>query len=54
VVKAESDTIVEALRARGVEVRYDVYDDEGHGFTRTENEAKAIGDAAEFLIAHLT
>ncbi len=52
--KAESDGIVEALRARGVEVRYDVYDDEGHGFTRKENEAKGIGDSAEFLIEHLT
>ena len=51
--KAESDGIVEALRARGVEVRYDVYEDEGHGFTRKENEAKGIGDAADFLIEHL-
>jgi dipeptidyl aminopeptidase/acylaminoacyl peptidase len=54
VVKAESDGIVEALRARGVDVRYDVYEDEGHGFTRQENEAKAMGDTAEFLISHLT
>jgi dipeptidyl aminopeptidase/acylaminoacyl peptidase len=53
VVKAESDQIVEALRARGVEVRYDVYDDEGHGFTKRENEVKAMGDVADFLIAHL-
>ncbi len=52
--KAESDGIVEALRARGVDVRYDVYDDEGHGFTRKENEAKAMGDSADFLIQHLT
>lgn len=53
VVKAESDQIVEALRARGVDVRYDVYDDEGHGFTRRDNEIKALGDVAEFLVAHL-
>jgi dipeptidyl aminopeptidase/acylaminoacyl peptidase len=53
VVKAESDQIVEALRGRGVEVKYDVYEDEGHGFTKRENEAKAMGDTAEFLIAHL-
>jgi dipeptidyl aminopeptidase/acylaminoacyl peptidase len=52
--RAESDGIVEALRARGVEVRYDVYEDEGHGFTRKENEAKGMGDSAEFLIEHLT
>ena len=54
VKRAESDGIVAALRARGVDVRYDVYEDEGHGFTRWENEAKALGDSAAFLIEHLT
>jgi dipeptidyl aminopeptidase/acylaminoacyl peptidase len=54
VVKAESDQIVAALRKRGVDVRYDVYDDEGHGFTNRANEVQAIGDTAEFLLAHLT
>ena len=53
VVKAESDQIVERLRSRGVDVRYDVYDDEGHGFTNRANEIKALGDAGEFLIEHL-
>jgi dipeptidyl aminopeptidase/acylaminoacyl peptidase len=53
VVKAESDQIVERLRARGVDVRYDVYDDEGHGFTKRENELKAYRDTAEFFIRHL-
>ncbi|CAL9459779.1 Dipeptidyl aminopeptidase BIII [Actinosynnema sp. ALI-1.44] len=53
VVKAESDQIVAALRARGVEVRYDVYDDEGHGFTNRANEVRAFGDMADFLVAHL-
>jgi dipeptidyl aminopeptidase/acylaminoacyl peptidase len=54
VVKAESDQIVDSLRARGVEVRYDVYEDEGHGFTKRENEMKAIGDVGAFLVEHLT
>jgi dipeptidyl aminopeptidase/acylaminoacyl peptidase len=54
VAKAESDQIVEALRARGVEVRYDVYEDEGHGFTRRHNEIQALGDVAEFLVTQLT
>jgi dipeptidyl aminopeptidase/acylaminoacyl peptidase len=54
VVKAESDQIVAALRERGVDVRYDVYDDEGHGFTNRANEVRAIGDTADFLLAHLT
>lgn len=53
VVKSESDQIVERLRARGVEVRYDVYEDEGHGFTKRENDLKANGDTAEFFIKHL-
>ncbi len=53
VVKTESDQIVERLRARGVEVRYDVYEDEGHGFTKRENELKAFRDIASFLEEHL-
>ena len=35
--KAESDQMVEALKARGVEVEYMVKDDEGHGFHNQEN-----------------
>lgn len=53
VVKAESDQMVDRLRARGVEVRYDVYDDEGHGFTRRENEIRALSDVGDFLVEHL-
>lgn len=53
VVKPESDQIVQRLRERGVDVRYDVYDDEGHGFTRRANELKAYGDTAAFLAQHL-
>jgi dipeptidyl aminopeptidase/acylaminoacyl peptidase len=54
VVQAESDQIVERLRERGVDVRYDVYPDEGHGFAKRANEAKALSDAADFLIGYLT
>lgn len=53
VVKPESDQIVERLRERGVEVRYDVYEDEGHGFTKRENELKAFRDMADFLETYL-
>ncbi|HEV2529908.1 MAG TPA: S9 family peptidase [Thermomicrobiales bacterium] len=49
VVKGESDQIVERLRDRGVDVRYDVYDDEGHGFTKRSNELRAMGDTARFF-----
>ncbi len=53
VVKAESDQIVERLRARGVNVRYQVFEDEGHGFTKRANELKAWGETAAFLEEHL-
>jgi dipeptidyl aminopeptidase/acylaminoacyl peptidase len=53
VVKAESDQVVEALRTRGVEVRYDVYDDEGHGFTKRSNQVQAMRDVAAFLLDHV-
>jgi dipeptidyl aminopeptidase/acylaminoacyl peptidase len=53
VVKPESDQIVARLRERGVDVRYDVYEDEGHGFTKRENEIKAFRDMADFLEQHL-
>ncbi|MCY0885670.1 MAG: S9 family peptidase [Firmicutes bacterium] len=41
VVRAESDRLVEALRAQGVAVEYLVFEDEGHGFTKKENEIRA-------------
>lgn len=37
VVKAESDHIVDSLRARGVPVEYFVAADEGHDFKNPEN-----------------
>lgn len=53
IVKAESDQIVEALRERGIPVRYDVYPDEGHGFAKRDNWIKAFGDSADFLVEQL-
>jgi dipeptidyl aminopeptidase/acylaminoacyl peptidase len=53
VVKAESDNIVEALRARGVEVEYMVKDDEGHGFLNPENQIDLYRTAERFLAQHL-
>lgn len=53
VPQRESDQLVEQLRSLGIEVRYDVYPDEGHGFTKSANQTKAYSDAADFLIAHL-
>ncbi|MFI6517902.1 prolyl oligopeptidase family serine peptidase [Spirillospora sp. NPDC050679] len=53
VPRAESDSLVERLRARGVAVEYHVFPDEGHGFTTPANEIRAYTQAADFLIAHL-
>lgn len=54
VPRHEGDQIVERLRARGVPVRYDVYPDEGHGFTKRENQIKAREDVAQFLARYLS
>lgn len=53
VVKAESDQVVEKLTQMGREVDYLVFDDEGHGFLKLDNELKAYSKAAEFLERHL-
>jgi dipeptidyl aminopeptidase/acylaminoacyl peptidase len=53
VVKGESDQIVESIKARGGEVEYIVFEDEGHGFTRRANNLSAYKASAEFLLQHL-
>jgi dipeptidyl aminopeptidase/acylaminoacyl peptidase len=37
-----------------VEVGYDVFPNEGHGFTNRDNEIRAYSEIADFLITHLT
>jgi dipeptidyl aminopeptidase/acylaminoacyl peptidase len=53
VLKAESDEIVEAAKANGVPVEYVVFDDEGHGFRKKENEIVAYGKILKFLDEYL-
>jgi len=53
VPKAESDQIVEQLRARGVEVEYMVKDNEGHGFANEENRFDFYRAMESFLGQHL-
>lgn len=53
VVKRESDQIVEKLKQKGIEVKYIVFPDEGHGFTKEKNKHKAIIETASFLEKHL-
>ncbi|MFJ6209773.1 S9 family peptidase [Lysinibacillus sp. NPDC092081] len=51
--KAESDQIVEALRARGVDVEYMLKDNEGHGFHNEENSIEFYNAMLKFLDSHL-
>ena len=53
VPKHESDQIVGALRARGVEVEYMVKDDEGHGFHNEENQFEFYRVLERFLLRNL-
>ncbi len=53
VKKEESDQIVEALRARGIEVDYIVKENEGHGFANEENRFEFYGAMETFLGKHL-
>ncbi|HEY4601811.1 MAG TPA: alpha/beta fold hydrolase, partial [Cerasibacillus sp.] len=52
VVKAESDQIVEKLREKKREVEYLVLEDEGHGFSKKENEIKVYQHMLSFLEKH--
>ncbi|MFV2175530.1 S9 family peptidase [Actinomadura sp. LOL_016] len=53
VPRAESDQLVKHLRDRGVHVTYEVFADEGHGFSQRKNELRAYEEIAEFLVRHL-
>lgn len=53
VLQIESDEIVEAVKANGVPVEYVVFDDEGHGFLKKENEMEGYSKVKEFLDQHL-
>ncbi|MFZ0892577.1 MAG: prolyl oligopeptidase family serine peptidase [Thermoplasmata archaeon] len=49
----EAEQIVEALRRRRVPVEYLRYSNEGHGFTRLENQIDSIGRTSEFFARYL-
>ena len=53
VVKAESDQMVAALKAQGVEVEYMVKDNEGHGFHNEENRFDFYTAMEKFLDQHI-
>lgn len=49
----ESEQIVEAVKQRGLDVVLQVYDDEGHIFSKRPNLIDAYGRIGEFLTRHL-
>ncbi len=53
VVQAESDNLVEALRARGVDVDYMIQANEGHGAVNPENVIEMHHAITSFLATHL-
>ncbi|HLF35529.1 MAG TPA: alpha/beta fold hydrolase [Cyclobacteriaceae bacterium] len=53
VLKVESDEIVEAVKANGVPVEYVLFEDEGHGFVKKENEMRGYSQVLAFLDKYL-
>lgn len=53
VLQVESDEIVEGVRKNGVPVEYVLFEDEGHGFVKKENQIEATKKVKEFLDQYL-
>ncbi|MEP1096157.1 MAG: alpha/beta fold hydrolase [Cyclobacteriaceae bacterium] len=53
VLQIESDEIVAGVKANGVPVEYVIFDDEGHGFRKKENEIEGYGQIKTFLDKYL-
>ncbi len=53
VLQAESDEIVAGVRKNGVPVEYVLFEDEGHGFVKKENQIEAYSKILEFLDTYL-
>jgi dipeptidyl aminopeptidase/acylaminoacyl peptidase len=51
--KSETQQVVDAIKKRGGTVDYKIYDNEGHGFARVENQIDAYKRVADFLMAHV-
>ncbi|WP_127587410.1 S9 family peptidase [Paenibacillus koleovorans] len=54
VKQAESEQIVEAMREKGLEYVYLLFEDEGHGFAKPANRMKFYETAETFLLKHLS
>ena len=53
VKQAESEQIVAALKAAGIDHEYMLFPDEGHGFAKPENRLRFYAAAERFLAKHL-
>jgi dipeptidyl aminopeptidase/acylaminoacyl peptidase len=53
VLQVESDELVEAVKANGTPVKYVLFDDEGHGFTKKKNRIVASDAYLQFLQTYL-
>jgi dipeptidyl aminopeptidase/acylaminoacyl peptidase len=51
--KTEAQQVVDAVKKRGGVVEYKVYENEGHGFSKVENQIDAYQRVADFLKAHV-
>jgi len=51
--KSETEQVVAAIKKRGGTVDYKIYENEGHGFARVENQIDAYKRVADFLLAHV-
>ena len=51
--KSEAQQVVDAIKKRGGVIEYKVYENEGHGFSKVENQIDAYKRVADFLQAHV-
>ena len=49
--KSETLQVVEAIKKRGGVAEYKIYENEGHGFSKVENQIDAYRRVADFLKA---
>jgi dipeptidyl aminopeptidase/acylaminoacyl peptidase len=53
VLQVESDEIVAGVRKNGVPVEYVLFEDEGHGFVKKENQIESYSRILKFLDNYL-
>ena len=53
VLQIESDEMVQEARNAGAYVEYVLFEDEGHGFVKKENQITAYGNILKFLDTYL-